>query len=487
MTVQLNNVVPAPADLKKQVLQRIGILRSLPTTIAVAVRLFELPRGSDADPAEYARVIASDAGLTARILALANSPWFGLAVHISQPMVAVNLLGVPAIRTLAINFCLSGLHHELRLSKQESHSFWEASLCKAVAARQLALRLKPDFSEEAYVAGLFQDIALPVMYACARDVMQPLMESRVNIAGRLAAERKAFGGDHAEFGQNLAKRLGLPETQTRFVGGHHDLAILDAAAGKDSAVLAATAYVASLFPHHMDRWDAADIEALKQFLASERGGQTDLTEFLNDVSAECQQQFSYFDRSQVTEVRLLELLSQATGEAAEEAVRLVGAVREMESFVASAEETVVRMAQEKSQLAEEAFRDGLTGALNRAGFQKNAQQAIGRVQRDKQPVALIYLDADHFKQVNDAFGHDAGDDALRQIVAVARECTRTSDLLGRLGGDEFALLLPNCPQPKAAEIARRIAAQVAGRKVQGDGSLSVSVGVITFDVLKLRE
>ena len=465
----------APETVHKTIVRRIQSLSFLPTTVSVAVRLFQLERGENANPADYARVIASDAGLAGRILTLANSPWYGLPMKVTQPLVAVNLFGITAVRTLAINFCLSGLHGELKLNKEEGHQLWKASLCKAVAAREVARGLDPKLAEEAYLAGLFQDIALPVMLAAAPELTHALLDQPMNTAWRLESERAAMGADHAAFGGVLATRLRLPEQQARMIATHHDLAGLRSLAPEP---LSAGAYAASLFPHRLDSWDPTDVERLREFLAGEAGGKRELEPFLSQVSTECKREFAYFDRSKVTEVKFMELISAATREVAEDAQRLVESVHEMKQHVASADQAVARLANERSLLAEQAARDPLTGALNRAGFQQDCQQALARVRAESLPVALVFIDVDRFKELNDRWGHTAGDDALRQIVAVTRECSRNTDLIGRLGGDEFAVLLPNCTEKRAAEIANHIRDAVKSRTLQQGASMSISVGLV---------
>jgi diguanylate cyclase (GGDEF)-like protein len=363
----------------------------------------------------------------------------------------------------------------LRLNADIAQKLWKASLCKAVAARELARGLDPIIAEEAYLAGLFQDIALPVMLASAQEAMTAMSEQRMRTQWRLEAERAALGANHAEFGAMLALQMKLPAAQASLIPVHHDLQGL---LGVAAPPLAHAAYAASLFPHRLDYWDQADVEALREFLGSDAGGNRDFEEFLNQVSAECKKEFSYFDRSRVTEIKLVELISQATREAAEETVRLMAAVQDMKQTVAVADEAVQRLSVEQRQLAAEAARDPLTGALNRAGFQKECERALATTRRLQLPVGMIFIDADRFKELNDRNGHAAGDEALRQIVAAAVECTRTTDLIGRIGGDEFAVLLANCPEERATEIAKRLRENVGARQVGGGWQLSVSVGVV---------
>jgi HD-like signal output (HDOD) protein len=234
--------IPKPQEIHAKVTRLIGTLSGLPTTVGVAVRLFQLERGEDAIPAEYARVIASDAGLAGRILAVANSPYYGHAMRITRPLVAVNMLGIAAIRTLAVNFCLSGLHHELRLNPEASQKLWKASLCKAVAAREIARGLDPAVAEEAYLAGLFQDIAIPVMLAAAEEQVSTLLDQRMNTTWRLQAELSAMGADHMAFGSKLALQLKLPTSLALLVATHHNPQALREAA---PAPLASAVYAAA--------------------------------------------------------------------------------------------------------------------------------------------------------------------------------------------------------------------------------------------------
>ena len=151
--------------LDQLVRARVASLSYLPTTTAVAMKFMELGRNPEADPADYATVIGSDAALSSKILGLANSSWFGVRNRVTKPQVAVSLLGLGTIRTLAISYCLTGLHNDLALTPEESQMFWSASLCRAVAAKQFASHFEPATGEEAFACGIFQDFAVPLMYS----------------------------------------------------------------------------------------------------------------------------------------------------------------------------------------------------------------------------------------------------------------------------------------------------------------------------------
>lgn len=110
----------------------------------------------------------------------------------------------------------------------------------------------------------------------------------------------------------------------------------------------------------------------------------------------------------------------------------------------------------ETDLRHMAFHDPLTGAHNRRSFMLTLTQEVHRVQRTGDVAALLMLDIDHFKRVNDTFGHDAGDDVLKHLVGVLQAALRRPDTLARLGGEEFAVLLPATQLPGALELAERL-------------------------------
>jgi diguanylate cyclase (GGDEF)-like protein/PAS domain S-box-containing protein len=129
-----------------------------------------------------------------------------------------------------------------------------------------------------------------------------------------------------------------------------------------------------------------------------------------------------------------------------------------------------------------AFFDALTGLPNRAMFRSSAERALSQMQRESQNGALLFVDLDRFKQVNDTQGHAAGDALLRTVAQRLGECVRAQDGIGRLSGDEFVLLLTQCSSEQAVQTAQRVLASVA-RPVDIHGQMnlpSASVGIAIY-------
>lgn len=127
--------------------------------------------------------------------------------------------------------------------------------------------------------------------------------------------------------------------------------------------------------------------------------------------------------------------------------------------------------------------DPLTCVFNRRAFLTLLDKAISAGERMRRPLPVLVLDLDHFKVINDTWGHSGGDDVLRQFVVLAHRCLRKEDVMGRLGGEEFAIFLPNADTDGALLVAERLRALVASQPVEHSPqpiALTVSVGVAVY-------
>ncbi len=134
------------------------------------------------------------------------------------------------------------------------------------------------------------------------------------------------------------------------------------------------------------------------------------------------------------------------------------------------------------QLQREASQDPLTGLKNRRRFDEDLRAAMARARRERTSGAMLMLDLDHFKQVNDEYGHPAGDRLIVEIADVLRRRTRESDSLGRLGGDEFAVVLPRCSREEALLTAEAIVRAIREHEPTAAGvePVTACVGVAMF-------
>ncbi len=137
----------------------------------------------------------------------------------------------------------------------------------------------------------------------------------------------------------------------------------------------------------------------------------------------------------------------------------------------------VRTVQVIEALQARTVRDGLTGVLNRRGFDESIVREVARAERGQRPLSVALVDLDHFKSINDEHGHPEGDRVLREVAAALRDHLRASDIVARFGGDEFAVLLPEVSAPIARRIAERLSTAVSKVTYGAGRRVSISVGV----------
>jgi len=134
------------------------------------------------------------------------------------------------------------------------------------------------------------------------------------------------------------------------------------------------------------------------------------------------------------------------------------------------------------QLMVQAMRDELTGLYNRRAFEEIAYRELSGATRTGEAFAVLMFDVDNFKQVNDKFGHHAGDLLLKLVAKTLRECLRDEDYLCRWGGDEFYALLPRASATQAEQVVKRIDAAIAAIELLYEGNkihVGISTGIVS--------
>src|SRR6476660_1500891 len=151
---------------------------------------------------------------------------------------------------------------------------------------------------------------------------------------------------------------------------------------------------------------------------------------------------------------------------------------------------VARLQERVEQLDQLAHQDSLINLPNRRGFMRELERLIARVDRYGISAAMLFVDVDGLKMINDTLGHRAGDEALIQIAALLAKGVRHSDVVARIGGDEFGILLESSDDDAAHETATRLVDQICSCDFMHDGDalpLSVAIGVGMIDALDTAE
>lgn len=133
-----------------------------------------------------------------------------------------------------------------------------------------------------------------------------------------------------------------------------------------------------------------------------------------------------------------------------------------------------------AQMEQQALTDGLTGCYNRRSFDLQLERDLHLATRMRQPLSLIMIDLDHFKEINDRAGHEAGDIALRMLADALRSELRAVDTAARFGGDEFAVILPQATAEGAMLVAERVRSRIEQIDVPSYGHMTASIGLASF-------
>ncbi|KMY54101.1 hypothetical protein AC623_09150 [Bacillus sp. FJAT-27231] len=156
-------------------------------------------------------------------------------------------------------------------------------------------------------------------------------------------------------------------------------------------------------------------------------------------------------------------------------------ITELELLQRQLEHKQQELVEMNSRLKVLAETDGLTGLKNRRSFQEALSLNMSLCQESSLPLSLLLLDVDHFKNINDTFGHLAGDKVLQVLALLLEESTKEDEVVARYGGEEFAVILPNADQPQALQVGEKIRS-LAEASYSTSPSFTVSIGAVTMSL-----
>jgi diguanylate cyclase len=182
----------------------------------------------------------------------------------------------------------------------------------------------------------------------------------------------------------------------------------------------------------------------------------------------------------------LETISTAVDHMVQEAKDLVQSGKHLQGRMTSSSEELASLRSKLEQSRQEAKTDSLTGLLNRRGFEQRLHAAMAAAEEAGTPFSIIMIDLDHFKQINDNFGHLVGDSILKAFAAILKQQIKGKDTPARFGGEEFIIMLPDTRLAQARAVAENIRALLASRewkhKESGRtmGKITISLGISQY-------
>ncbi|MBU0664048.1 MAG: GGDEF domain-containing protein [Proteobacteria bacterium] len=429
----------------------------LPSPPVIALRILEAVKKGDASFGELAQIILADPALTAKILKVANSSFYSMPNTVNTIEKALSVLGMNVTKNIALSFVIA---KEMTGSESEGFNFgyfWKRAVTTAVAAELLASLLRYK-NEDLFVSALLQDIGMLVVYLCRpNEYRQVLDEKRVTEASVLGSERKIFGFDHQEVGAKLLTVWDLPKSISTIIRYHH---ASDCPKGVRMQVdimrwsnMLSSIYYGSRSVEKVQRLKA-------EICPSFRVNADDIDTLIDSVAKKSIEILSFFEIDPGEMKPFSHMLQEANEELRRINLSYEQVVMQAKQARKKAEDLAAELLEANSKLRVLAFRDGLTDLYNYRYFQELMERETNRAARYHLPLSLMLFDIDRFKEVNDTYGHSAGDQVLRCLAKLVTATLRTSDIIARYGGEEFAVILPMTDLAGCRVFAERLRRQV---------------------------
>lgn len=461
------------------ILDRVLACPSLPSLPGVAIKVLELTRDPHVSISKIADLVQNDPALASKVLKTINSSFYGLTQPCPSILRAMSLLGLNTVKAIVLSFSLVDSSKKVESAGFDFTAYWRRSVYAAAGARSLALTTKRCDADEAFLGALLQDIGMLAAFAAMPDVYGRVVAGAgLDHDDLIKAERQALGVDHARIGAAMAERWHFPAQIIECIAKHH-------AAENALPAHEAVVRVVGLSGLGASALTLADPRRkLGGFIQRSR-------DWFGLTPDQAKAQVQGIAKGAVELSRLLDL---RTGAVPDTAAILSQAHTQMVEAQETIQAEAMELRRSNSELSLKTVTDALTGAFNRAHFDEQSAALFAACAAEKRPLAVLFIDADKFKGVNDTHGHKAGDAVLVELSRRLRDSVGKSGVVCRYGGEEFAVLLPGIGLDKAARVADIIRAGLekapvdlsnTGAKVK-DIKVTMSVGVAATDAPGMR-
>jgi HD-like signal output (HDOD) protein len=419
-----------------------GKIENLPTLPGIAIKLLQAVQKNEPNISEIGEILSKDVALTAKILKLVNSSFYSLSSRITTVDHAIKLLGLNTVKNLALGFSLITGFRKRGVKAIDYSRFWKDSLVGAIAARLLAKKIQPALCDDAFFMGLLANIGSLALACCLPEQYSVVLSEATKDGGKWhQAENQFLGFNHMEVGEYLTKSWGLPESFYDPIGYHH-CPQKNSGNSLECQVRTKLLHLSALY---IDMFNSPDMSlpfgAIDHFI-KEYGFKDNFDPAVlgKEVLVQAQDVLPIFDIQFKDDRDYADLLDKAKAEMAKLSVELINELLEKNKEI--------------EFLREQTTVDSMTSIHNYKGFCEFLSQELSRAKRYKRPLSLIFSDIDHFKLVNDTFGHLAGDCALKAVAICLKNGLREADYLARYGGEEFAIILPESNRSEERRVGK---------------------------------
>ncbi len=429
---------------------RLERCRDLPTPPGVAEQIIGLSTDATSNISVLAEVVSLDPALTVKVLRMANSPMYARHAKVESLEQAVMMFGWNGTLNLALSFSLVSKIDPVSKNGLDYNFFWKRSISAAVTAKHLARVMGIDSKkEDLFLPGLLQDVGMLALDKAVPELYSEIGNDQHQHKVVQQIEHEMLGIDHASVGAWLLERWNLPQRIIDLVAiSHHEERYKKIGNTTPAENCIETSNViADCICSDEEKKDYHYAAQVCQNLLG-----MNENAFLDNLGAivdEIQDTAAIFELD-VGDPRILNCI-------AEQAKELL-LLRSMETLKTAEElhQEAEYLESKAKKLEDSAKIDALTKIYNRGYLEISLEREFELSNKGNYPLSLVMVDLDHFKNINDSYGHDCGDEVLKYSVELLKTCIRDTDLIFRYGGEEFVILLPNSGIEGALSLSERI-------------------------------
>lgn len=433
----------------------IGDQINLPSPPAIAAQILNTIQDKESSLSDLEEIITADPALTGKLLRIANSAFYSLPFEICNVNRALSILGTNVIKNIALSFIIANELQDKTETVFNFDYFWRRSVTAAVAA-ELVAELLQEKNEDIFVTALLQDIGVLILYLSKGREYTAVMDQCIENGGTelIRLEQEKYHFDHQQIGCTLLKNWGIPNSIIEPISFHHEPVL----APEDYRRTCSILYVANLLSKIYSGTETANkVSELQTKMADFFNITADQTRALIDnVADKSLDILQIFDIDPGQLKPYSQMLQEANDELGKLNLSYEQLVLELKESKVKAEKFANELRKANSRLEELAFRDGLTDLYNHRYFQEILGKEMIRAKRYKHHLCLIMFDIDFFKNINDSFGHPAGDKVLANLSQTISKAVRPNDIIARYGGEEFAVILPETYESGLKVFAERL-------------------------------
>lgn len=455
-------------------------LETLPVPPHVVAKVVKIAANPDSSVMEIATIIKIDPVLSTQVLKSVNSEYYALRKKVSSIERAVSFMGMRAVRNLVL--CLGVRELAPGKSDYPLAVFWECSLRRAAAAKLLARRLNAGDEEEFFTLGLCQDLGV---LALLRQGSKQFVEEWGAVADepahvRLEVEKK-HGESHYEVGAQVFADWEFSDDFVQAVRWHHNVREAPEEQALKAKIIIVAEAISDLTTtedkHHALKPVQPVLEDLglthNELITLGEKARKMVTSTTEMLEMKVDPQPSYEEIAHQASKGLLALNMDYQS-----------LTEKLQNSLTEQKKMATKLQALNRELEERALTDDLTGLANRRAFDEELEREVERAKRLNQPLCLLMLDVDRFKNINDTHGHQAGDRVLAEVAQIIGKNARGCDLPARYGGEEFAVILPHTPLAGAKIAAERLRKCIEDLAVVYEGKtlgVTASIGVSVLE------